>query len=234
MENELIPPETPPQENPPAPWSANDTWLGLFILVAVVALTLGLQIFLSTESVSQFILVIFEFLLLVPIAVIFLWRNVKWTELGIRRFQWRDVALGCGLLIAIYVIVIINNLIMLALGVITQAEAIFEVLGNLESPVLFVIVGVILAPVLEELFFRGFVFKGLREKYGWKAALVISSAIFSVFHLQVATLLPMFLLGGLFAYLYQRTESVFPGMIMHFLVNAFGMVGLLVAYQMGV
>jgi uncharacterized protein len=230
MENEII----PPQENPPAPWSAKDTWFGLFILVVVIALTLGLQILISTESASQFILIIFEFLLLVPIAVIFLWRRVKWTELGIRRFEGKDMAMGCGLLIAIYIIVIINNLIMLALGVVTQAETIFDLLGNLESPVLFVVVGVILAPVLEELFFRGFVFKGFREKYGWKAALVISSAIFSLFHLQVATLLPMFLLGGLFAYLYQRTESVFPGMIMHFLVNAFGMCGLLVTYQMGV
>jgi uncharacterized protein len=234
MENELIPPEAPPQENPPAPWSANDTWLGLFILVAVIVLALGLQIFLSAESSNQLILVVFEFLLLIPIAIIFLWRRVNWSELGIRRFEGKDMALGCGLLIAIYIIVIINNLIMLALGVITQAETIFDLLGNLESPVLFVIVGVILAPVLEELFFRGFLFKGLREKYGWKAALVISSVIFSVFHLQVATLLPMFLLGGLFAYLYQRTESVFPGMIMHFLVNAFGMIGLLIAYQMGV
>jgi membrane protease YdiL (CAAX protease family) len=234
MQPEIIAPQTPPQENPPAPWSAADTWIGLLILVTVIALALAAQLVFASESVASFTLIIFEFLLLVPIAVIFLWRRVNWSELGIRRFEGKDMALGCGLLIAIYIIVIINNLIMLALGVVTQAETIFDLLGNLNSPVMFVIVGVVLAPVLEELFFRGFLFKGFREKYGWKSALVISSLIFSVFHLQVATLLPMFLLGGLFAYLYQRTESVFPGMILHFLVNAFGMLGLLVAYQVGV
>jgi membrane protease YdiL (CAAX protease family) len=63
---------------------------------------------------------------------------------------------------------------------------------------------------------------------------MFSSIIFALFHGQIATLIPTFLLGALFAYLYQRTESVFPGMLLHFAVNAVGVVVLLLANQMGV
>ena len=122
---------------------------------------------------------------------------------------------------------------MMMLGVITQAETIFDVLNQIDSLVVFAIATMLVAPTVEEIFFRGFLFKGFREKYGWKVALVLSSVIFSLFHGQIATLIPTFLLGALFSYMVQRTESVLPGMILHFIINSIGTCGLLVAYQFG-
>jgi membrane protease YdiL (CAAX protease family) len=123
---------------------------------------------------------------------------------------------------------------MMALGVVTQADVIMDILGEIDSPLLFAFVTAIAAPVTEELFFRGFLFKGFRQKYGWVNALLLSSFIFALFHGQIATLIPTFLLGALFAYLYQRTESVFPGMFLHFAVNSMGVCILLTANQIGV
>jgi membrane protease YdiL (CAAX protease family) len=183
---------------------------------------------------SLFVVATFEFLLLIPIAIIFFWRRVPWVALGLNRFNPNTLAIGCGLLVAVYMVVIINNLIMMALGIITQADVVSDLLGEIDSPLLFAFVTAIVAPFTEELFFRGFLFKGLREKYGWVNALMFSSIIFALFHGQVATLIPTFLLGALFAYLYQRTESVFPGMLLHFAVNSIGVIVLLIANQMGV
>lgn len=228
--------ETPPPSTPqPATWSASDTWLGLGLLVLVIAgYLLGIAQLETSRTMSLFVVATFEFLLLIPIAVIFLWRRVPWSALGLNRFNTNTLAIGCGLLVAVYVVVIINNLIMVALGIITQADVVSDLLGEIDSPLLFAFVTAIVAPFTEELFFRGFLFKGLREKYGWVNALMFSSIIFALFHGQIATLIPTFLLGALFAYMYQRTESVFPGMFLHFTVNAMGVVVFLLADQMGV
>jgi uncharacterized protein len=216
-------------------WKTSDTWTGLIILIFILAafLTISLVFDLVNSNISSLLLIIPQLLMLIPIAIIFLWRKVSWKELGFYKFKWEDLALGCGLLLFVYFFSIINNVVMLMLGVITQAETIFEVLDQIDSLMIFAIATMFIAPVFEEIFFRGFLFKGFRQKYGWKVALLISAAIFSLFHGQVATLIPTFLLGSLFAYLYQRTESIFPSMILHFLFNSVGTCGLLMTYQFG-
>lgn len=240
MDNTPLPPLppktelTPPPPPKPATWTLADTWLGLALLLLIMlGFTFVISQLKASRSTSIIVMTTFEFLLLIPIAIIFFWRKVSWIELGLRKFDRNSLAIGCGLLVATYFIVIINNLIMAALGVITQADVVFELLGEIDAPILFAFVTAIVAPFTEELFFRGFLFKGFRQRYGWVNALMFSSIIFSLFHGQIATLIPTFLLGALFAYLYHRTESVFPGMILHFLVNAMGSCALLAASQMG-
>jgi membrane protease YdiL (CAAX protease family) len=227
--------QTPPTPPKPAAWTATDAWLGLGLLILLVAgFVLTLSRLTMTRTLGLFYLSTFEFILLIPIAVILFWRKASWAELGLRRFDRNSLFVGFGLLAVVYIITILNNILMLYLGVITQADVVFEFLGEIDSPLLFAFVTAFIAPVTEELFFRGFLFKGLREKYGWVNALMFSSIIFALFHGQVATLLPTFLLGALFAYLYQRTGSVYPGMILHFAVNSLGACVLLVSYQTGV
>ena len=231
QDNFTTPPPPPPV---PATWPANDTWLGLALLILIVlGYAFGVSQLEATPSLSTLSIALFEFLLLIPIAIIFLWRKVSWQALGLKRFDNKDLALGCGLLIMIYFVTIINNLLMIALGVSVQIETITEMFNEMDSPLIFTVSTVILAPFTEELFFRGFLFKGLREKYGWVNALMFSSIIFALFHGQLATLLPTFLMGALFAYMFQKTGSVFPGMLLHFSINAFSTTIFLIAAQMG-
>lgn len=84
------------------------------------------------------------------------------------------------------------------------------------------------APFAEELFFRGFFFQGLRQKYGWNRAALFSSLLFGAAHGQLAALLPTFLLGYVLAFIYQRSNSIWPGIILHFLINSMGMCALLI------
>lgn len=227
--------ETPPSPPKPPSWTAGDSWLGLGILAfLVLAYFFVISRFGESQSLNIFVVASFEFILLIPIAIVFLVRRTSWIELGLRRFDRNVLALGCGLLVIVYVLVIVNNLLMMALGVITQADVITELLGEIDSPFLFAFVTAIVAPITEELFFRGFLFKGFRDKYGWVNALMFSSIIFALFHGQIATLIPTFLLGALFSYMYQRTESVYPGVILHFAVNSMGVCVLLTASQFGI
>ncbi|HSJ86556.1 MAG TPA: CPBP family intramembrane glutamic endopeptidase, partial [Anaerolineales bacterium] len=116
-------------------------------------------------------------------------------------------------------------------GIQTQGDEISKLFQLLDTPAWFFFVGALLAPVVEEIFFRGFLFQGLRARYGWVAGMLLSSAIFGLAHLDPVSLIPTFILGNLLAYLYQRSNSIWPGVILHVLVNTVGLVSVYVITQ---
>ena len=214
------------------PWSVVDTWTGVILLALLNAglLIIALQD-VRTELVQSAALILVQLAYLLPLLLIFTWRRIHWKHLGFGAFDWNTLGLGCGLLIASYIFIILHNLILMAFGVDTQGEAILRFFESLESPAWFFFVGAVLAPIVEEIFFRGFLFQGFRQRYGWVNSMLLSSAIFAAAHLDLVALIPTFILGCLLAYMYHRSNSVWPGVILHVLVNAFGLCAAYVATQ---
>ena len=70
-------------------------------------------------------------------------------------------------------------------------------------------------PLTEEAFFRGFVFGGLAERFGFIPASLASAAVFSLFHADPGVLLPIFVTGLLLAWLYRQTRSLWPAVAAH-------------------
>ena len=81
----------------------------------------------------------------------------------------------------------------------------------------FVVVA-LLAPVVEELTFRGLGFT-LLERFGRWPAIVLVGIAFGLAHGLVEALPPLVVFGMCLAYLRSRTGSVYPGMILHALYN---------------
>lgn len=79
----------------------------------------------------------------------------------------------------------------------------------------------LVAPLAEELFFRGFLFGALRGVMHWIGAAVIAGVLFGAIHLGTPPifLVPLALLGFLLCVLYQRTDSLLPGMAVHSVIN---------------
>jgi membrane protease YdiL (CAAX protease family) len=77
----------------------------------------------------------------------------------------------------------------------------------------------IIAPVAEELVFRGFIFKGFRNKTGFIGATVISSIIFGIAHGQLNVALDTFALGLFLCYVYEKTGSLWTSIALHSLKN---------------
>ncbi len=80
--------------------------------------------------------------------------------------------------------------------------------------------GCVLAPLAEELFFRGYVFHTLMKERGPVWAYLFSAGLFAVLHVNAAATLPIFVLGLILAFIFQRTGSLLPGIIAHGLNNA--------------
>ena len=77
-----------------------------------------------------------------------------------------------------------------------------------------------ITPMSEELFFRGFIFRGLLPKMGPWWAIAVSALLFSGFHLSVGVLIPIFITGFLLAWLYWKTGSLWAAIGAHAGQNA--------------
>ena len=79
----------------------------------------------------------------------------------------------------------------------------------------------IMAPLVEELLFRGAI-QGYMLRKGMKPlhAILIASAIFGIIHMNPIQIPFAFAIGMIFGWLYYRTGSVVPGIIGHFINNS--------------
>lgn len=81
-------------------------------------------------------------------------------------------------------------------------------------------IGVVMAPVAEELFFRGSVFRFLKSKLSLAAAAWISAVLFALMHANLAAMLPLILVGWFLAQIYERRGSIAACITFHAAFNA--------------
>ena len=94
--------------------------------------------------------------------------------------------------------------------------------------VLLGISAVLVAPVMEEVFFRGFLVGALSRAWSAPIALFSSSAVFAALHFDVGSMIPFALIGLVFGALYLRTKSVAAPVIAHLGFNVVGYFGSLI------
>lgn len=81
----------------------------------------------------------------------------------------------------------------------------------------------VFGPIAEEALFRGYLYSALRTKLGCITAAILSAALFSLahFHANPYTAFHHFALGIFTVYLFQKTRSIVPGILLHSLWNIF-------------
>jgi len=219
----------------PKPWGIPAVLLALLLPTVLWASGLAVSISQGTpnhlsngEIITGLILTIILDLVFIGLAV---WlalrrRHLKPEALGLRGFErdlwWMPLAAAGGAHLAI----VIYSVVLSAAGAdaaVPKQEDLDQLFSNPAILPLTGLATVIMAPLAEEIFFRGFIFGGLVRPLGIVGAMVVSGFIFGAFHIQnaetVGLLLPFGLVGMLFAWLYYRTGSLLPSMAAHFLFN---------------
>jgi membrane protease YdiL (CAAX protease family) len=113
----------------------------------------------------------------------------------------------------------------LALGI-TEQDDLPDELGVDGSTAALVAVSLlvcVIAPIAEELFFRGFCFTALRRALGMLPAAALTGIIFGAIHLggtDVEFIVPLMVFGFFLCLLYVWTDSLLPCIVLHALNNA--------------
>jgi membrane protease YdiL (CAAX protease family) len=101
-------------------------------------------------------------------------------------------------------------------------QTIVEDLGANQDTVLLVVgafVVIVVAPICEELFFRGFLFRILRTRMSFWLAAVADGVIFGLVHGSFIILPVLAVLGVALCWVYERTGSLVPAIAIHVLNN---------------
>lgn len=79
---------------------------------------------------------------------------------------------------------------------------------------------VVIAPLAEEVLFRGILYPAIKARGYPRLALWGTAAFFALIHLNVATFLPLMFLAVALTWLYEKTNNLLAGVITHSLFNA--------------
>lgn len=76
----------------------------------------------------------------------------------------------------------------------------------------------VLGPILEEIIFRGLILKSM-QRYGNLTAIIVTSILFSMFHLNLVQFVPPVLIGLILGFITIRSKSIVPSIIAHIFNN---------------
>jgi len=210
------------------PWTIGDVILALVSFLILVTLgTAVISRVLANElpKVGQILALFIGYVILFLLIGFFaLRRGANLQMLGFRPFNFLR---GAGMVVAWFFLVklasAIYTLVAQRLGINPSEEAVRrlpEIFGRSTGGFLLaVLVVAVVAPVAEELFFRGFVYPAFRQRWGVTAAIIITSVLFALFHFSPSVFIPIFIIAVGLAYLYQVTDSLGPPIMLHALNN---------------
>jgi len=162
--------------------------------------------------------------IIVSVAYFNIIKGITWKEIGVR-FENPSKILKYGVFggIAILAIVIVTGLIIefifpMASSLQPFAEIVLAAMGYRDLIIL-LIIGAVLVPIGEEIYFRGIVYPVFKKRWGLMIGMVASGIFFSLLHFDALRFLPL-LLGGIgLAYIYEKSDSLLACMLAHGLWN---------------
>lgn len=219
------------------PWEWQD-----FLMVAVFYwvlqeglgyFTYGIQKWLGISKLGKLHGLWFWNFLVMIISVSFLLRLLKrrygvgFSALGFSSLKWDHLFKGflyyAGAVPVLLVAAVLTRWIAGHLHIPLKPQIPMLLLKQETSPFFLVfacIFVVVIAPLCEEMVFRGFIYPLFRKRLGLKWAMAASSALFAALHFSFLAFLPIMVIGMLLAYLYESTGSLMSSICFHVINNA--------------
>lgn len=97
-----------------------------------------------------------------------------------------------------------------------------DTIGAAYGSILSMVCIIILAPIFEEILFRGLIFNELKKNINLVTAVILQAIIFALFHGNMLQGIYTFILGIILSILYISTNSIWSNILCHIVYNLFG------------
>ena len=231
--NPTTTPDPPIVERPDIPWTVRHIAISIGLLAATIAL-----VFLSIAAIGavwnpgdtlRLVLVLLASVTLQGAMLFCVWyfaihrSGGGWRQLGFRRIRPFQALLAgiLGVVAAILTVgfyaVIVTSL---EIDILLPNEFPAELANDPLALVVLAVSALAIAPVTEELFFRGFAYQALRKRLSPMGAAVLSSGLFGLAHLGLGLIIPFALVGMILVAAFRRTGNLWSSIIIHAGFNA--------------
>jgi CAAX protease family protein len=225
----------PEQLEPQSPWSAVDLIVfAVFFVLAVLVLPAGLIWLwrfidprLKADQLTAVDLVLVQGIMnLALVAFIAFLVKVVHRRLFTETIHWyRNYDFSTGFLIGLGATLAVSVLIVSSFFPPESPPPIEKLLSSSSAMWIFAIFGIGVAPLFEEIIFRGFLFKVLAEMRGSRVAIPVTAVLFALLHVPQlwgswAGVALIFVVGYILSLIRDRSNSLIPSLIMHTSYNA--------------
>lgn len=104
-----------------------------------------------------------------------------------------------------------------------ELVTLFQSGGDWLAIILLVAMAVVVAPIVEEIIFRGCIYRFLKSQTTLLGAQIISGAVFALLHANLLSFIPLVIVGVLLARVYEKTGSLAVAIWFHAFFNAFSL-----------
>jgi len=221
------------------PWRVEAVLLlcaGMFMVLFLGVL--GAALMKGSDAPADFIgfvvsTVVGQFIVLVLIHFFLKAHGMSWRDLlGLRNPRLVSIilfALGTAV-VATAVMSTLNALIIKAITLVYKTpenQIPVQVLEKSTEPaqrVVFALAAIVMAPLVEEILFRGILYPLLKHRGHPRLALWGTSLLFASIHIHLASFIPLFLFGLILIWIYERTDTLLAPILTHATFNTIQLV----------
>jgi membrane protease YdiL (CAAX protease family) len=193
-------------------------WSLLLFFVALLAIGFVVLRFVPLQDMLPLLGAFFAIGFLAVVVAVAPLGRAAIPALGLRPANWKYIVFGALGTMALSVAVSQVGL---------QPEGMKQVLDivrDLHQLALSLLLLAVLAPLVEELVFRGLLYGWLAGRWGKNVGWIVSSLAFAAAHTEPAHIILVFPLGLLFGWLRKRTDSLLPSLVAHIANNGLALV----------
>ncbi|MEM2350062.1 MAG: CPBP family glutamic-type intramembrane protease [Candidatus Bathyarchaeia archaeon] len=158
-------------------------------------------------------------------------RGGSFKSLGLRSISRRIILLGIASGLTIVVANIsVTMLLQPTIGASPIQEEIYRLISKPGMQIAIAVFSVLLAPFVEEVYFRGFSYQAFKKSWGVKAAIPLCSIFFSILHMDPWSIPNTFIAGLILTLVYEKTGNLNATIIAHSINNLSAILIYLLSY----
>jgi len=220
------------------PWNLLDIFIVIFLeLLAFFILKPILSMLTPLDPVHYSIFTLFAYLLqtFVSLGIIYLFTfnkyKIKLKDLGFVSIPWVKT------LVYVFFLWLLTTILLTSLdqfflqiwgqsvnGFLPQDDHVPLFGDNVFGHFSLIFSAFIIAPISEEIMFRGFIMQGLFKYFSPLISILLTALIFAGLHFEFSSIIPLFMIGSVLGWIFYKKKSIYACLLFHAINNGIALI----------